>query len=195
MSSETTPDVTGIADEIETITCEHLTCGRFLDEPRSCAYLDSIIDENLWRPFHEVRGSYMNFKPWQEREECKIDRILVPTPELIRLGWKLGPVGIECKMSNKKIGPCISQCLDYTNAIFEMPQGTWIVLKWVFLWPLEKQRGAIESVMAQHRIGSAWEDRKHRLVLRSGNQRAFGYEWNGDVFIQNLQMGRKVGTR
>lgn len=194
------PDVTGFAPELGAIADDsplNRTCGKFRSEPESCRTFDKIVkDTGLWRSVSEVDGYYVNRRPWQDEKGCRIDRILFPTTELIeKYGWKLGPVGVECKTSEYPVGPLLSQCLDYTHAVWESKaNGMLLMLRWIFIWPLDGQKGAIESVMAQNCVGAAWMDNKGRLRLKSGGTHAFGY--NGDIpVVKPLLSGRKTGSR
>lgn len=191
-------EITGLADEADALTNPlHTTCGKFNSEPESCWTFDKLVkDTGMWRIVSEVDGYYINRRPWQADQGCRIDRILFPTTELIeKFGWKLGPIGIECKKSHYPIGPVLSQCLDYTNAVWESKAtGMLLMLRWIFIWPLDGQKGAIASVMAQNCVGSAWMDRKGRFRLSSGGTNAFGYD-DDQVKVSPLLSGRKAGSR
>ena len=52
-----------------------------------------------------------------------MDRVLVPMRKLKEAGWSYGVIGIEAKRSDIKIGPAISQCLDYGRSLFELAGG------------------------------------------------------------------------
>jgi len=109
----------------------------------------------MWR---EVRGTYIQPRIGTIRNEARIDLILGPTPKLIAAGWCHGFIGVECKRTNTKIGPPISQMLDYGRAVWHLPpSGFRIMLNYVFLWPMKPLGGPIESIMMQNCLGSLSE--------------------------------------
>lgn len=126
------------------------------------------VETDCWAEFDAVMGSLENYfgvqrevTGWylQPRSHCKpkqprIDRIITPKRPLIQAGWDLGPVGVECKRSGEKLGPIISQCLDYQKAVFPIGHGYSVCLEWVFVWPSGVVPGDIGSIMAQQRIGT-----------------------------------------
>jgi len=136
-----------------------LTIGEWITEEASCAALDAALDSlGLWKVYHEVNGVLTQPRPVQTRVGVRIDRVLIPTKRLLDMGWKHGAVGIEVKRSGEKIGPAISQAMDYLRAVWQLPSAK-IVLDWVFIWPMFKHSGTIASILAQQRIGCAYADR------------------------------------
>ncbi len=175
-----------------------LTCGNWATEDDSVLALDLIADEiDEFIVYRQVRGVYLQPKLDQEIKQPRIDRVLVPKPSLIRRGWRFGPIGIECKRSQEKIGKPIAQLLDYSRAswLIEPDEGLWIMLSWLFLWPLEKTSGPIASILAQHRLGSAETDRYSLLKLSSGEQVLADFDRVGNVRFGAGANGRKVGSR
>lgn len=146
------------------------TAGYYRTEVESCTALDRALEKpGLFNIYREVPGYFLQPKLGQEFKNPRIDRILTPKPALTALGWEYGPIGIECKRSMMRLGPPISQLLDYNRAIFEIKKGVWIKPEWLFLWPLDKVTGPVESILAQHRLGGAWVERwGGDLVFHSG---------------------------
>lgn len=70
---------------------------------------------------------------------------------------------MECKKTGEKPGRPLSQAIDYTRSVFDFTHGFMIMLRWVFVWPLEKQHGALASIMAQNKVGGIqYEDKDFR---------------------------------
>jgi len=162
------------------------TCGTWQTEAESVAAFDRLIDEiGLFMIYREIRGMYLQPKLGQELKTPRIDRVLVPRPSLIDQGWTHGPIGIECKRSDENIGRPLAQLLDYSRAtwLIEPTKGIWVMLPWVFLWPMPKTSGVLASLLAQHRIGSA-EPHYSGLKLASG----------GSVLGQFTKYGVRIGA-
>jgi len=159
--------------------------------------LDDIIERTgYFMIYREVRGFYLQPKLDQEPKKPRIDRVLVPAPSLIQRGWRHGPIGIEGKRSGVKIGPPIAQLLDYSRAawLVEPSKGLWVMLPWLFLWPVEKTGGPIASILAQHRVGTAEPTWNGGLKLASGEQVLVRFD-DTDLRIGAGANGRKAGAR
>ena len=174
-----------------------ITLGHWDTEIESCAALDDVLHEvGLWRIYSEVPGTLLQPRPAQTDVNVRIDRILTPRPELIKLGWPHGNIGIEAKRSGTKIGPPIAQAMDYLRSAWRLPgYNVRILLDWVFIWPMQRQGGTIASILAQQRIGSACSDRWTLLHLKSGEQNIIRVERDGTIDIGAGANGRKVGSR
>ena len=176
-----------------------LTCGEYATEPDSVAALLAIINRDHWLVRQEVRGWLL--QPRMDTEGSgnpRIDMILQPTRLLMEAGWRYGMVGIECKRSGVKLGRVISQAMDYTRCVWEMPSGIDVMTRMVFIWPCDNVKSDIESVMIQHRIGVACpRHRGGRLLLRVGETVA--YEdlgpGLGARIADVIPGGRKRGSR
>lgn len=173
-----------------------VTAGSWATEEASCAALDTILDLiDGFRVFREVRGVYTQPRVAQDQKTPRIDRVLTPLPKLMELGWCHGPIGIECKRSGEKLGPPISQCLDYSRALWEINHN-WVALNWVFLWPAEKTSGTVASILAQQRIGTADTSRYHSLKLASGEAVLARFDVDGHLeHVKDGNWGRKTGSR
>lgn len=144
---------------------------------------------------HEVTGIYVPQPVPGTLRKARIDRILIPTDDLLDQGWDIGPVGVECKRSHEKIGRAIAQAIDYRRAMFD-PDGDHLYdlrLDWVFLWPMRKLGGAIASVMAQQRVGGIDTD-DESLMFRAGQDCLIELRGGGLAKI-NSNQGRRVGSR
>jgi hypothetical protein len=181
----------------------NFTLGNWETEQESSSFFDGISaqleKQGLWKSESEVSGAYMNCLPMEERQGCRIDRILYPGQKMVDAGWCFGPIGIELKRSRERLGRPASQCIDYRNAIFTSSVGTQFVLQQVFLWPLLTWGGGeLESVMGQRRVGGVFfQYDKMRFYL--GQQLVLDVGFDGkivefkQVFMKTL--GRKKGNR
>lgn len=166
-------------------------------EPNNLARFDRAVgSQQMFRVLHEVDGEYIHALPGQDRQNCRIDRLLFPTQAAIRAGWDHGPFGVEAKAGGKACGPAICQAMDYRRAGFRTTSGIVVLLKWVFLYPLAKQTGPTASVMAQHKIGSCFFDGGNRLKFYAGGRWIWTPNDNKDRWFGELPTcGDKVGSR
>lgn len=174
-----------------------LTGQQFETEPEAMDAFDRAAEASgCFSKIHrEVRGEYLQPRLGCDRECCRIDRILIPNAKLIGAGWPHGPIGVEGKCSGKKIGKVLAQALDYTRAIWFLPHGFEVHLRWVFLWPLDALKGDIESVMAQNRIGHVRSHQRTPLVFACGGTCGITIYADGTVQAKALPMGNKAGSR
>lgn len=116
----------------------------------------AVASDPRFKPtvYKEARGIYAARSPFEPEKTARIDRILMPSDDLIRADWRTGAIGVEIKAPDQKAGPAIAQCLDYCRAQFEILPGIFINLGFVFLFPMQPEHGTVASIMAQHRIGS-----------------------------------------
>jgi hypothetical protein len=181
-------------------TTEYLfTLGAWSTEQESVAALDAILaaHAHLWSVYSEVCGTPTQVRPCQvERANLRIDRILVPKPALIDLGWTHGVIGIEAKRSGIKAGPALSQAIDYLRTAWRLPPSrVHIWVDWVFVWPLPKVGGTVASIMAQQRVGSANTSRYAPLHLASGESSILRIDRNGNVTVGACNTGTRNGSR
>ncbi len=174
-----------------------LTGAEFDGEPEAMDAFDRHAEasgcfRNIYR---EVEGEYLQPRIGCPKQTSRIDRILMPSKKLIDAGWPHGPIGVEGKCSAKKIGPVLAQALDYSRAIWFLPHGFEIHLRWVFLWPLSACVGDIASVMAQNRIGYVCSHPRTPLLFGCGGTYAIEIMHDGSVKAKGLPMGNKAGSR
>ena len=175
-----------------------LTCGDYATEPESVAALLAIINRDHWLVTTEVTGWLLQPRLDTDGSNyLRIDAILQPTRRLMQAGWRWGMVGIECKRSGVKVGRVISQAMDYTRCVWEMPSGVHVMTRMIFIWPCEKPKSDIESVMVQHRIGVANPSyTSDRLVFCIGGTNV--YADNGDNsphIAEIIPGGSRKGSR
>jgi len=116
----------------------------------------------------------------------------MPSIKLRELGWNIGPICIEVKRSDVKIGKAVAQCIDYRNAVFEVAPGFFIEPQWIFIFPFRCPSGDIASVMAQNCIGSATLGPFLGLKLMAGSPNVL-IEYQSKVLQPTC--GKKIGSR
>lgn len=178
------------------------TCGSFATEEESCERFDELFCNTLARyfsVFKEVKGSYVVNSHCLDKTGCRIDRILVPKQPLIDHGWNFGAIGVECKKSGIKAGRPLSQCVDYRDAAFKVGSaGMTVMLEQVFLWPFAPPGGAVQSLIAQRRVGGIYEY-KELVVFSLFQQRVLKFTTQGN-FVRLMadkmaSNGKKRGSR
>lgn len=174
------------------------TVGEYRDESEAAAGFDRRIGQTaLFKSYPEREGWYIHPSPKSEVKRPRIDRILAPTAELVKLGWREGVIGVEIKASGVNIGPPLSQCMDYLRAVYELPAaGVLIVPSRVFLWPMRQVGGPLASIMAQNRVGCCWPDGKHgfSFVANSGTI-MLRLDESGEIRYKPCAAGYKAGSR
>jgi hypothetical protein len=179
------------------------TCENYPDEISSAkAFDEAVTKSNLFDSWKEIKGETIHPLPGMNNKEFyRIDRILIPSLKLREAGWTKGLIGVELKRSGEKVGPPLSQMLDYLRVAWTSPQNIKVFLDYCFLWPLEKCGGPIASIMAQNHIGGCClryfpENNYHRLQFSIGEQFVLIYYFNRNlVEIQNLNTGNRTGSR
>lgn len=175
------------------------SCGTFNDEPTACRWLDEILnDSGLWNVYPEVRGWLLQPKANSDKKTMRIDRIITPRKKLIDMGFNLGAVGVEIKASGVKIGPAISQVLDYSRTAFELRSNHVCVwLQWVFIFPFNNPKCGLESVMSQNRIGVAVPSYRGGILFSSPTQTILEHDGSGNILSGPTMPdnGRKAGSR
>lgn len=167
-------------------------------ETASAAAFDTAIGDDYWTIYREVTGILTQPRPHQIDKTVRIDRVLTPRPALIQAGWTHGVIGVEIKRSREKIGPAIAQAIDYSRSVWTLHNAgnSRVWLDWVFIWPMPKQGGALASVLAQNRIGTATPSYGGGVHLKSG-EAAIAYVGGTDGLhlATAPHAGAKVGRR
>jgi len=177
-----------------------LTSGEYQTEEDAARELDALlkagVDTGALRVvYKEVTGQYFFIPPRGEVKCPRIDRIVVPGKKLEDAGWKHGPFGIEIKKSGHKAGPVVNQCCDYQLARFQVREGYWLCLEYVFVFPLERIGGDVESVMVNHRIGCASKNRHGAFNCDVSGCSVLRFHPNGEMHGREIKSGRKLGSR
>ncbi len=124
-----------------------LTCGEYALEVDSAKAFDAAVEQSgLFKIWCEVPGELLQPLPGKKEKDFRIDRILCPAEKLRAAGWTKGLIGVELKRSGEKVGPPLSQCLDYLRAAWTLPSGVRVLIDYCFLWPLQKCGGPTVKV-------------------------------------------------
>ena len=149
----------------------------------------------MFRIYREVVGTLTQPRPGQRDRSMRIDRVLVPVPELVHIGWAHGAIGVEVKRSGVSVGPPLAQAMDYVRGSW-LVGGIWLQLNAVFLWPMNKQSGPLASLMVHSRIGSASHSGSDRFKFALGEEILCANNFHGGFRLGNdAHSGRSVGSR
>ena len=178
------------------------TCGNYETEEDACAAFDYLIEVKLkawFKVFKEVKGVYVVNPHGLSTPGCRIDRILIPNRPLVDAGWQSGAIGVECKQSNVKAAKPLSQCIDYRDAAFKFgDSGMTIMLEQVFLWPFSCPGGALQSMIAQRRVGGIYQ-RREKVIFDLFQQEVLVFDEHSRLvkFHSNMlkTFGKKRGSR
>lgn len=187
---------------------------RKISEPHAKSKFLEKVPRKYFDIYKEIKGVPLYTKPikrlyrkWgkgKEKNEYKIDFIISPTEECLKLGWDLGPVGVEVKkypLVGKEFGRAISQIMDYQTAQFMTPEGKTRELSMIFLYSssLTKGYGGTEaSIMMQEGIGlvRTYEDRDFfQLVHANGNYPIFNCSEFEETIYSRPRFGYRTGHR
>jgi hypothetical protein len=120
-------------------------------EEELAGFLDAT---GLFRVFRQVRGrSLWTACPAAGWLRC--DFLLLASRRGLAAGWRHGPILLEVKRPGEPLGRAISQMLDYLRASWTLPNGVPVLASWAFAYPFAQVNGALASVMAQARVGTA----------------------------------------
>jgi hypothetical protein len=184
-------DLQEILDQLGKTT--QLTSGDYRPESVSVAAFDRAIQKTgYFRNLGRVQTKKLHLRPGKEpKDHFEIDRIIIGTKRRTKI---FGIIGVECKVSGKKIGPPLSQMLDYMNSEWPI-EGKYRYLDYCFLWPCEKMGHEIASILAQQRIGTCclrYPDHNewHQLQFFCGEKKV-QKEWQQ---ITKLSPGTHLGS-
>lgn len=176
---------------------ESTTCGYFRTEDDAWKAFDAAVDKaGAFKTYVKVYGEYLQPRVATEIKIAEIDRILVPNQKAIDAGWNGGIIGVEGKKSGVKLGPPVSQALDYSRCAFRLANNFWVHPLWVFVFPMEKQNGPLQSLMYQNRIGTVEFSYCRSLVFSTATcTGVIHITPNGDLFAKQVEGGNKRGSR
>ena len=174
-----------------------LTGGEFETEALAWEHFDRMVEKTeAFRMHKEVCGEYLQPRFDTEDKSARIDRLLIPLAGAVKAGWVHGAIGVEGKRSGMKVGKLISQAMDYTRCVWELksPPGMLVMVRWVFVFPVENPKGDLESLMAQNRIGYVTPFTR-RLAFSCGGMHGIVIHDSGELEAKQLPMGGKRGSR
>jgi hypothetical protein len=161
------------------------------------AFFSAFSLTGCFKIFREVECWYFGGSVFGDKPTGRIDFLMTPQKPLLDAGWKNGIVGVEVKKSGHKAGPLICQMIDYSKAVFRLPDtagASLICLSSVYAFPSFSGGGTIGSIMANHRIGAAVID-SHGCGLRIASSWAFRTHKDRGIHVVNVACGYKNGSR
>lgn len=174
-----------------------LTGGEFATEFDAWAHFDRVLEKSKAFAIHkEVVGEYIHPRPNTDAKSARVDRILIPKLPALKAGWHFGAIVVEGKKSDTKVGKLIAQAMDYTRCVFTLSTGVpglMLMSQWVFVYPLDRITGDIESIMAQNRIGYVTPHRD--IGFYCGGMCGLRVCESGAVEVKPFPMGSKRGNR
>jgi hypothetical protein len=156
--------------------------------------LQFLNDKELFLTFPEISGVPLLTRPGKTPQSVRADVLAMPIG-IHESRFECGAIVFEVKRPGEKIGPAISQLLDYLNSAFKVPSGVSVVPSYGFIFSAPPQHGTLASIMAQNHIGTA-EIRQGILHLYCGEQRLLSIASSGVIAkYGNLNFGNKTGSR
>jgi hypothetical protein len=183
-----------LADYNESLTTAE---GYEHEDEAKAAFFAAFSATGCFKIFQEVECWYFGGSVFGDKPTGRIDFLMTPQKTLLDAGWKNGIVGIEVKKSGHKAGPLICQMIDYSKAVYRLPESagsSLLCLSSVYSFPAISCGGTLGSIMANHRIGSAMID-KHGCGLQVCSSWAFRSHKDRGLHVVNLNCGYKNGSR
>ena len=170
------------------------TTGNYETEEDARNDFVSHVNEEHWRVEEQVTGEVVLPKLGADKRRVCADVVLFPQKRLIEAGWLVGPVCVELKRSGVKLGPVISQAMDYMRCVFNGRYGLKFMPQFGVVFPLARVGETAQAIMSHNRIGHSHigQDGCLRLYLNG----VLAYTETGGVFLRAAQKsGRKFGSR
>lgn len=187
-----------IGDAVKEYRESSETIGEFQDEDVAKEVFFSAFNATgCFKIYREVDCWYFGGSVFGDKPTGRIDFLVTPQKTLIDSGWRNGIVGVEVKKSGYKAGPLICQMIDYSKAIFRLPEQSGCSLvcaSSVYSFPSFPSGGTLASVMANHRIGNAVIE-ANGCGLRVGATWAFHMHSSRGLHHVTLASGYKNGSR
>jgi hypothetical protein len=156
----------------------------------------AVRSTQCFNVYKEIDCWYFGGSVFGDKPTGRIDFVLTPRPQLIGNGWVNGCVGVEVKKSGHKVGPMICQMIDYSKAVFRLPESSGcslVCMSAIVAFPSFKAKGAIQSIMANNRIGVAsFSPRSFQFTMGGAN-----IFWHGsnETKVKPFACGYKNGSR
>lgn len=141
-----------------------------------------ITGKPLYQPF------------FKEMKTVRADLLLIPGKRLLEAGWTQGAILVEVKRSGERIGPGLSQLMDYLDSAFTLPSGVTVVASCGFLFPAMKQHKTVASIMQQNRIGNLRYERG-ALEFISGETHILTISAERGISVGFCDFGKHLGSR
>ncbi|MBI5725045.1 MAG: hypothetical protein HZA50_13875 [Planctomycetes bacterium] len=173
---------------------EALTCGNWQTEEQAEQFFIEFVNATgLFGVYRQIEGVALWKHHFQKYNGLRADVLLFPSAKLAAAGWASGCIVVEIKRSGEKIGPGISQLLDYMNAAWRLPGGS-VIPSFGFILPAIKQHGPLASVMSHQHVGTAFPDRD-AIKFQCGELTVLRAYRDGRVQLGGLDFGLKTGSR
>ena len=179
---------------------ELMTYDGWPDEKAAQAFLVDFLTGNR---YFEVR-SQVGGVPWashvfQRAQTVRADILLLPRKNADEVGWNHGALIIEIKKSGTKLGPPLSQLLDYMNCHF-LVNGIAIMPSYGFLFPALSPHGPLASLMTHQHIGTATlrkcgGETYQELALKCGETTILAFNADKTIQVRKPEVGHRFGSR
>lgn len=173
----------------------NVTQGEFATEKEAADWLFHFLESTQnFHIYRELCGSLLHKKHRQkEVSRLRCDFLLIP---FASSKIKFGAVVIEAKRSGEKIGPSLSQLMDYLNCSFEVENGINVIPSYGFSFPCQPQHCAVASIMSHQGIGSCSITWNGEVVFSIGEERILQFDRFGEItFLKESKSGKGVGSR
>ena len=174
-----------------------VTEGDYATEDDSRLALEAALTwAGCFNVYAEVDCWYFGGSVFGDKPSGRIDYVLTPKKHLIDIGWRMGCIGIEVKKSGHKTGPLVCQMIDYSKAIYRLPDAcgnSLVCMTCVVAFPAFCAKGPLESIMANHRCGVVRIDRGG-MSLTVGGTNILRHSASG-LSVKNINCGYKNGSR
>ncbi len=170
------------------------TCGNFKEEKDAEDCLFTFLQSTkLFSLYRQLDGVPIFRHHLQQIQDVRCDILALPISDTIFTG----AIVIEAKKTGEKIGPGISQLLDYLHSVFTVRNGIGVIPTLGLLFPCHKQNSATASWMQHQHIGTIeTNDYKRHLLVYSGEERLLEFGEDGSLlFSKKSKSGRKMGSR
>ena len=130
-----------------------LTDDGFENEIETESFFDSKINPVFFTIEKQVKGRRLFDDKCTDLacngQNIKLDRILHPTAQVVKAGWRYGPVGVELKKSKIALGGVITQVLEQRQTLFlsRFLNNTRILPSIFAIFPVSTIKGDIHSLM------------------------------------------------
>lgn len=182
----------------EYTSTECVTIGEYRTEDDAKeAFVDAIRSTNCFNVYPEVDCWYFGGSVFGDKPTGRIDYVLTPRKSLIDKGWVMGCIGVEVKKSGHKAGPIICQMIDYSKAIFRLPDSSGaslVCMTSVCCFPGFKKSGSIASIMANNRLGIVALS-SHSCSLKVDATNLFSADDRYGIRFKTINCGYKNGSR
>jgi hypothetical protein len=176
------------------VSDDNVTCDTFTTEEAAEEWIhEFLISTKRFSVYPQTMGVPIFRHHNQDWKDVRCDLLAIP---LGASGVDVGVLVVEVKRSGIKIGPGISQIMDYLHSVFQVRNSIGVIPTIGFLFPCNKQHGAVASWMQHQHIGTANRNWKNGLVFFVGEQRVLEFDSSGNLeFYSPLKSGKKMGAR